>query len=244
MGNRAWNILLRNVSRTSSCSIRGWPQIAVRGTAGKAVASRVTDVAFSNLGLVRDRRIIIYPGQSAVVTVTGAAATPGCVTRWTLRLTLPGGDRQVTIREPASSFAPCVGGQMRLSPFYREDTLKTAIRALSGTAIPSPFPQVKREDSRHAGRRISGQKPPPPFPAGPARSWCSGCVPAAARAHWPRDGRRCGCMSQATQARLRRHSQIPRHSVRRLRWHGRCGQVARRRSLCWPRRRDGQRAGR
>ena len=113
-------------------------------------------MAFSNLGLVRNRRIVIYPGQRAVVTVTGAAATPGCVTRWALRLTLPAGDRQVTVRAPGSSFAPCVGGQLRLSPFYREDTLKQSIRALSGTAISSPFPLVKHEGSvacRPAGLR-------------------------------------------------------------------------------------------
>lgn len=141
MGNRAWNILLRNAS-ASSCWLRGWPRIAIRGATGRAVATRVSDVKFSNLGPVRARRIIISRGGSAVVTATGAAAAHGCVSRWTLRLTLPGASRAVTVREPAR-LRPCVGGHLQLSPVYPESTLEKAVRALKVSAIQSPIRRAK-----------------------------------------------------------------------------------------------------
>jgi hypothetical protein len=60
-----------------------------------------------------------------------------------LGLTLPGADRPVTIREPADSFVPCVGGQLRLSPFYAEQNLTRQIKALAVSAAPPPFPANK-----------------------------------------------------------------------------------------------------
>jgi hypothetical protein len=144
MGSRAWNILLRNIS-ASSCWTRGWPQIAIRGASGRVVTTKVTDVTFSNLGLVRARRIVIRRAQSAVVTVTSPAAAPGCTSRWTLRLTLPGASQPVTVRVPATSSPPCAGGHMRVSPIYRERMLRRAIRGLQVTAIPPPIRRTKGE---------------------------------------------------------------------------------------------------
>jgi hypothetical protein len=141
MGNRAWNILLRNVS-ASSCWLRGWPQIAIRRTSGRPVATKVSDVKFSNLGPVKARRIIIRRGRSAVVTATGAAAAHGCVSAWTLRLTLPGASRAVLVRAPAR-LRPCVGGHLQLSPVYPESTLRRAVQALQVSAIQSPIRRSK-----------------------------------------------------------------------------------------------------
>src|SRR5580692_8595612 len=138
MGKRAWNIVFRNTSKTT-CSLRGWPQIVVRTTAGKTVATTVSKVNYSNLAPVPDTEIVLSAGQSAIVTATSATAPGRCVTRWTLGLTLPGAARPVTVPGPAGSFAPCVGGPLRLSPFYAEQTLTRDIKALSTSAAPSPF---------------------------------------------------------------------------------------------------------
>jgi Protein of unknown function (DUF4232) len=138
MGKRAWNIVFRNTSKTT-CSLRGWPRIVVRTTAGKTVSTTVSNVNYSNLAPVPAAGIVLPPGQSAIVTATSATAPGRCVTRWTLGLTLPGAARQVTVPGPAGSFAPCVGGQLRLSPFYAAQTLTRDIKALSRSAAPSPF---------------------------------------------------------------------------------------------------------
>jgi hypothetical protein len=141
MGKRAWNILFRNVSRTA-CSLRGWPQIAVLAATGKTVTTTISDVTYDNLAPVPDTRIVLPPGQTAVVTAMSATAPTGCVIQWTLALTLPGapsGSGPVTVGEPAGSFVPCVGGQLRLSPFYTEQTLTRDIKALGTSTVPLPF---------------------------------------------------------------------------------------------------------
>jgi Protein of unknown function (DUF4232) len=141
MGKRAWNIVFRDIASTA-CTLRGWPRIAVRTTAGKTVAAKISDVEFSNLALVPEAQIILRPGQSAVVTATSSAAPAGCATRWILGLTLPGADSPVAVPEPAGSFVPCVGGQFRLSPFYAEQTLTQQVEALKVSAAPPPFSAV------------------------------------------------------------------------------------------------------
>ena len=138
MGKRAWNIVFRNNAKTA-CLLRGWPRVAVRTTAGKAVATAVSNVNYSNLAPVPDTQIVLRAGQSAVVTATSATAPAGCVIGWTLGLTLPGATRAVTVQRPAGSFVPCVGGQLRLSPFYAEQTLASDIKALGASAAPPPF---------------------------------------------------------------------------------------------------------
>ncbi len=154
MGKQAWNVLLRDTGRTA-CSLRGWPTVVFRGTArgtargttrgtafgtaGKAVAVTISDVEFSNLAPVPDARIVLRPGRSAVVTAISAAGRSRCVSQWTLGLTLPGSGRQVTVREPAGAFVPCVGGQLQLSPFYAEQTLTSQIKALRVSSAPPPF---------------------------------------------------------------------------------------------------------
>ncbi len=136
MGNRAWNILLRHVAGPA-CSVTGWPRITALRATGRPLSVRFTDVTFSNLGPAPRQRIVLSPGQSAVATVTGAAATPGCVTSWRLRLTLPAGGAPITVSEPAGPFLPCLGGQLRLSPVQRERTLRRAIAALTKPGSPA-----------------------------------------------------------------------------------------------------------
>ncbi|HTX26592.1 MAG TPA: DUF4232 domain-containing protein [Streptosporangiaceae bacterium] len=138
MGKQAWNLLFRNTGSTA-CSLRGWPRIAVRTPKGKPVATTVTDAQASNLAVIPDARIVLWPGQTGVVTAISPATTSRCVPRWTLGLTLPGAGGPVTVGEPASSFAPCVGGRLQLSPFYAEQTLTRDISALSVSAAPPPF---------------------------------------------------------------------------------------------------------
>jgi hypothetical protein len=141
MGKQAWNIEFRNTSRTA-CSLRGWPQITVRTTTGRTVAATVSKVNYSNLAHVPDTKIVVPPGQSAIVTALSATAPAGCVARWTLRLTLPGavnGSGPVTVAEPGGAVAPCVSRQLRLSPFYAAQTLTRDIKALSTSVAPSPF---------------------------------------------------------------------------------------------------------
>ena len=122
-----------------SCRLRGWPRVAVRTSAGKTVPTTVSDVTSSNLAVIQVATIVLRPGDSAVVTATSATAPAHCVTRWSLGLTLPGASRAVPVREPGGSFAPCVGGQLRLSPFYAEQTLTNDIKALSAPGPSSPF---------------------------------------------------------------------------------------------------------
>jgi len=141
MGKRAWNIVFRNTAK-AACSLRGWPRIAVRTIGGKPVATTVSDVNYSNLAVVPDTEVVLARGQSAIVTALSATGPAGCVAGWTLRLTLPGavnGSGPVTVGEPAGSFAPCVGGQLRLSPFYAEQTLTGDIKALGTSDAPPPF---------------------------------------------------------------------------------------------------------
>ena len=138
MGKQAWNLVFRDIAGTA-CALRGWPQLAVRTTAGKKVVTRIDDVKFSNIAMVPDAPIVLRPGQSAVVTATSPTARSGCVTSWTLELTLPGASRPVTVRKPASSVTPCVGGQLWLSPFYAEQTLTREINGLKVSTAPPPF---------------------------------------------------------------------------------------------------------
>lgn len=139
MGKQAWNLVFRNTAGTA-CSLRGWPHIVVRTPAGKPVVTTISDVKFSNLALVPDAEIVVQPGQSAIVTAMSATAQAGCVRTWMLGLALPGTSRPVTVPEPAGSFAPCVGGQLRLSPFYAEQALMSQIKAMATSAAPPPFP--------------------------------------------------------------------------------------------------------
>jgi hypothetical protein len=138
MGKRAWNIVFRNTAQ-APCSLRGWPRIVVRTPAGKTVATTVSEVSYTNLAAVPDTEIVLPAGQSAIVTALSAAGPAGCVTRWALGLTLPGATSPVTVREPPGSFAPCAGGQLRLSPFYAEQTLIRDIKALGTSLAPPPF---------------------------------------------------------------------------------------------------------
>jgi hypothetical protein len=139
MGKLAWNLVFRNTANTA-CSLRGWPQIAVRTPGGKTIPTTISDVKFSNLALVPDAEIVLPPGQSAIVTAMSATAQAGCVRTWMLGLALPGTSLPVTVREPVGSFVPCVGGQLRLSPFYAEQTLMSQIKAMATSAAPPPFP--------------------------------------------------------------------------------------------------------
>jgi Protein of unknown function (DUF4232) len=139
MGKQAWNVLFRDMSDTR-CSLHGWPGLVARTIGGRAIATRVTDVTFSNLALIPDSRIVLRPGQSAVVTAISPTAQSRCVTRWALGLRLPGARSLVVVRQPTGSSAPCVGGTMQLSPFYSSQTLASDIRALSVSTAPPPFP--------------------------------------------------------------------------------------------------------
>lgn len=145
MGKHAWNVIFRNIASTA-CSLRGWPHVVVRTAAGKTVVTRISDVRFSNLAVVPDARIVLRPGQSAVVTAISPTAPSRCVTGWMLGLTLPGADRPVTVRGPSGSSVPCVGGQMQLSPFYAERTLARQIEGLKVSAAPPPFPATAAEE--------------------------------------------------------------------------------------------------
>jgi len=138
MGKRAWNIVFRNTSK-AACSLRGWPRIVVHAASGKTVATVVSEVDYSNLAAVPDTEVVLSAGQSAIVTALSATAPAGCVTRWTLGLTLPGAPGPVTVGEPSGSFAPCVGGQLRLSPFYAVLSLTRDIKALGTSTAPPPF---------------------------------------------------------------------------------------------------------
>ena len=137
MGKQAWNLVFRDIAGTA-CSLRGWPQLAVRTTAGKKVITRIDDVRFSNIAVVPDAPIVLQPGQAAVVTVISPTARSGCVINWTIELSLPGSG-PVTVRKPTSSVAPCVGGQLWLSPFYARQTLAREINGLKVSAAPPPF---------------------------------------------------------------------------------------------------------
>jgi cell division septation protein DedD len=139
MGTRAWNILFRNTGHTS-CDLRGWPGVQVSTAAGKKVATNISHVSFSNLSSVPAADVVLSPGSSAVVTAMSPTAPRGCVSRWTLGVTLPGAAHPVRVAEPGGSFVPCVGGQLQLSPFYAEQTLTSQIKALSHSTAPSAFP--------------------------------------------------------------------------------------------------------
>ena len=106
---------------------------------GRPVATTVSKVDYSNLAVIPNTEIVLPAGQSAIVTAQSATAPAGCVARWTLGLTLPGTALPVTVGEPSGSFAPCVGGQLRLSPFYAAQTLTRDIKALSTSVAPPPF---------------------------------------------------------------------------------------------------------
>jgi hypothetical protein len=139
MGKHAWNVVFRNIASTT-CTLRGWPRIMVRTTTGKTVPTRISDVRFSNLATVPDSQVVLRPGGSAVVTAMSPTASPGCVITWTLKLTLPGTNRPVTVRQPVGFFAACVGARLQLSPFYAMQTLTSQIKRLSMSAAPPPFP--------------------------------------------------------------------------------------------------------
>ncbi len=139
MGKHAWNVVFRNIGG-ATCSLRGWPRVIVQTITGKAVPASIGDARFSNLAVVPASPVILRPGQSAVVTAMSPTASRECVTSWMLKLTLPGTDHPVTVRQPAGFFAACVGGRLQLSPFYPMQTLTGQIKKLSMSAAPPPFP--------------------------------------------------------------------------------------------------------
>jgi hypothetical protein len=138
MGKQVWNLVFSDVGN-SSCSLRGWPRLVVRTTAGKSVATKISDVTFSNLAVVPDTPVVLLPGRSAVVTAMSRPARSGCVSSWMLELTLPGAGHPVTVPGRASSVMACVGGQLWLSPFYSGQTLLKQIKGLKVSAAPPPF---------------------------------------------------------------------------------------------------------
>jgi hypothetical protein len=139
MGKHAWNVVFRDIARTT-CSLSGWSRVMVQTTTGKRVPASIGDVRFSNLAVVPASPVVLRPGQSAVVTAMSPTASHDCVTSWMLKLTLPGTDHPVTVRQPAGFFAACVGGRLQLSPFYPMQTLTGQIKKLSMSAAPPPFP--------------------------------------------------------------------------------------------------------
>ena len=107
----------------------------VRRLSGRAAGATFADVRFS-------KRVVLSPGQSAVVTVTGPAQARGCITRWSLGLDLPGTADRVTVRQPAGVAGMCVAGPMQVSPFYPLRALRRAITALSAPVKNLPFPSM------------------------------------------------------------------------------------------------------
>jgi uncharacterized protein DUF4232 len=151
LGQTSWNIVLRNRGKagpgSGSCSLRGWPGLTVRRASGAAVPTRVADVRASNLRAVPDAGVNLRPGAAAVVTVVAPARAAGCVTRWSVDLTLRGASQPVRVAEPGGPGSVCAGGQLQASPFYPESELDRAIaatRALPGhpafrtTTAPEP----------------------------------------------------------------------------------------------------------
>jgi hypothetical protein len=134
MGQESWNIVLRNHG-AASCSLRGWPGLTVRGPGGSAVPTRVSHVRASNLRAVPDAAVNLRPGSSAVVTMVAPVQAAGCVTRWSVGVTLPGASTAVNVAGSREPTGLCVGGQMQVSPFYAESGLESAIAAMR--ALPS-----------------------------------------------------------------------------------------------------------
>lgn len=139
LGQTSWNIALRNRS-DASCSLRGWPGLLVRGPSGAAVPIRVADVRASNLRAVPDAEVNLRPGASAVVTVVAPAQAAGCVTRWSVDVTLPGASQPVRVAEPGGPGSVCAGGQLRVSPFYPESGLESAIAAMRALPAHPVYP--------------------------------------------------------------------------------------------------------
>jgi hypothetical protein len=134
LGRTSWNIVLRNRS-DASCSLRGWPGLSVRRASGAPVPTRVADVRASNLRAVPVADLNLRPGAIAVVTVVAPARAAGCVTRWSVDVTLPGASQPVRVAEPGGPGSVCAGGQLQASPFYPESELDGAIAAMR--ALPS-----------------------------------------------------------------------------------------------------------
>jgi Protein of unknown function (DUF4232) len=139
MQNVSWNIGFRNLS-SSSCSLRGWPDLTILNSAGKTAQVKVVDTKFNNMGRVPDAPITLGPGQTAVATATSASATPpACLTRWSVKLAIPGERAFATERLAAQASLPCLGSQLQLSPFTTVSSLQRSIRALSTTTTPAEF---------------------------------------------------------------------------------------------------------
>jgi len=138
MDKQSWNIVLRNTGAVS-CWLRGWPAVMARAGDGRAVPMAVRDATFSNLAAVPERRVILAPGDAAVVTAMSADEQPGCTISWTLAVRLPGAAGTVAVRAPHGVFIPCLGGRLALSPFYSLAVLQRDIKAMSASGVPPPF---------------------------------------------------------------------------------------------------------
>lgn len=138
MDKQSWNIVLRNTGAVS-CWLRGWPAVTARAGNGRAVPMAVRDATFSNLAAVPERRVILAPGDAAVVTAMSADEQPGCTISWTLAVRLPGAAGTVAVRAPHGVFIPCLGGRLALSPFYSLAVLQRDIKAMSASGVPPPF---------------------------------------------------------------------------------------------------------
>jgi len=136
MDKQSWNIVLRDTG-PASCSLRGWPALMARSGGGRAVPLAVRDAGFSNLAAVPPRRIVLAPGDAAVVTATSADEQPHCTISWTLGVRLPGSGRAVPVPAPRGVFVPCLGGPLAVSPFYPLRTLERDITAMSAASVRS-----------------------------------------------------------------------------------------------------------
>jgi len=138
MDKQSWNIVLRDTG-PAPCTLRGWPELTARSGSGRAVPLAVRDAGFSNLAAVPERRIVLAPGDAAVVTAMSADEQPRCTISWTLGVRLPGSGRAVAVRAPRGVLVPCLGGPLAVSPFYPLRTLQRDITAMSATSVPPPF---------------------------------------------------------------------------------------------------------
>jgi hypothetical protein len=111
-------IVFRNTGATS-CTLEGWPKVAVDGPRPAAGTIAVTYATTTAAWSVRVTRVVLRPGASAAATVLIAApvTATGCGSpAWSI--VPPGTARSTVIRGPSDSPLVCAGAKIVVSAVY------------------------------------------------------------------------------------------------------------------------------
>ena len=127
-GNQDWINLQFTNNGASTCTIQGWPTLAVLATGdaqGGSPLSTVTDITANNFGPIASGPVTLSPGAAAIASVEGNSIE--CISQpWALQVAAPGLNLS-SLASSTSALTTCLSSTLAVSPIYPESTLTSEI---------------------------------------------------------------------------------------------------------------------